>query len=111
MVGPDATVASDFTVKLLVDGLPAGEDVHYRIAFENPDAPGRFSEPVVGRLRAGATARQNVTFLWTGDTAGQGWGINPYWGGMKGYAAMAAQSADFLIHCGDAIYADGPFAP
>ena len=24
VVGPDATVASDFTVKLLVDGLPAG---------------------------------------------------------------------------------------
>ncbi len=110
VIGPDATVASDFTVKTLIDGLPSGQDVFYRITFENPDAPGCYSEPGIGRLRTGASARQNVTFLWTGDTAGQGWGSNPDWGGMRGYATMASQGADFLIHSGDGIYADAPFA-
>ena len=46
--------------------------------------------------------------MWTGDTAGQGWGINLDFGGMRGYATMLAQQPDFFIHSGDNIYADGP---
>ena len=46
--------------------------------------------------------------MWTGDTAGQGWGINPDLGGMTAYATMHATRPDFFIHSGDTIYADGP---
>jgi alkaline phosphatase D len=49
-----------------------------------------------------------IRFLWSGDTAGQGWGINPDFGGMKIYEAMRQTRPDFFIHCGDNIYADGP---
>jgi phosphodiesterase/alkaline phosphatase D-like protein len=38
---------------------------------------------------------------------GQGWGINPDFGGMKIYKAMRQTQPDFFIHCGDNIYADG----
>jgi alkaline phosphatase D len=48
--------------------------------------------------------------LWGGDTAGQGWGINPGFGGMKIYEAMRQRSPHFFIHSGDNIYADGPIA-
>ncbi|MCB1742960.1 MAG: alkaline phosphatase D family protein, partial [Gammaproteobacteria bacterium] len=43
-----------------------------------------------------------------GDTAGQGWGINPDFGGMRIYESMRQARPDFFIHCGDNIYADGP---
>ena len=49
-----------------------------------------------------------IRFLWSGDTAGQGWGINPDFGGMKIYETMRRTQPDFFIHCGDTIYADSP---
>src|SRR5215468_1914586 len=55
-------------------------------------------------------ARTDLRFLWSGDTAGQGWGINPNFGGMKIYEAMRQRNPLFFIHSGDNIYADGPMA-
>src|SRR5262249_57520723 len=61
-----------------------------------------------GRVgRAGGTGG-TLTSAYSGDEAGQGWGINPGWGGMKLYEAMWRLRPDFFIHSGDQIYADGP---
>ena len=54
-----------------------------------------------------ATAR-SVSFVWSGDTAGQGWGIDEARGGMRTYATMLRNRPDFFIHSGDSIYADCP---
>jgi len=35
------------------------------------------SEPVVGRFRTAPSDKRDVSFVWGGDVAGQGWGINP----------------------------------
>src|SRR5262245_14929736 len=43
------------------------------------------SEPVVGRFRTAPRKHRDIRFLWAGDTAGQGWGINPDFGGMRTY--------------------------
>ncbi len=48
--------------------------------------------------------------MFTGDTAGQGYGINPELGGMIAYKAMHDTRPDFFLHSGDNIYADGPLA-
>ncbi len=48
--------------------------------------------------------------MWSGDTAGQGWGIDEARGGMRTYATMLRNRPDFFIHNGDTIYADGPIA-
>ena len=53
-------------------------------------------------------SRRNLRFVWSGDTAGQGWGINPDLGGMRIYETMRQVEPDFFIHSGDTIYADGP---
>jgi alkaline phosphatase D len=45
---------------------------------------------------------------WSGDTAGQGWGIDEDGEGMSTYAAMASHQPDFFIHSGDTVYCDGP---
>ena len=34
------------------------------------------SEPIVGRFRTAPASRRSVRFAWSGDTVGQGWGID-----------------------------------
>ena len=109
--GPAALEDAEFTAKLDLDGLPAGQRVFYRLRFVDLADWKLVSEPVAGSFRMPPTARENVRFVWSGDTAGQGWGINLDWGGMKIYEAMRQVEPAFFIHSGDTIYADGPFAP
>ena len=98
---------SDFTAKMLLENLPAGQDIFYRVRFRDLSHTGVSSEPVVGRFRTAPADRRDVSFVWGGDVAGQGWGINPDDGGMVTYAAMLKHQPDFLLHSGDTIYADG----
>jgi alkaline phosphatase D len=105
----DALPVSDFTAKLLIEDLPAGQDVFYRICFQDLSSA-VFGEPQIGRFRTPADDRHSVSFLWSGDTMGQGWGIDQARGGMRTYATMRRNQPDFFIHCGDNIYADCPIA-
>ena len=107
--GPFVSEASDFTGQVEVSGLPPGEQVRYRVWFEGPrDRRGPAEE---GSFRTPGRHDRSVRFLWTGDCAGQGWGINPDWGGMRGFAAMGEERADFAVFSGDTVYADGPLEP
>ena len=92
-------------------GLPAGQDIFYRVSFQDLGDLKTTSEPATGRFRTPpAGPRATCASSGRGDTAGQGWGINPDWGGMKIYETMRQAQPDFFIHCGDTIYADGPIA-
>jgi alkaline phosphatase D len=106
----DALPESDFTAKALIEGLPAGQDIFYRIGFQDLSFPTVMSEPVVGRFRTAPADRRSISFVWSGDTAGQGWGIDEARGGMRTYATMLRSRPDFFIHSGDTIYADGPIS-
>src|SRR5690349_12468495 len=99
---------SDFTAKMLLENLPAGQQIFYRVRFRDLAHTGVESEPVVGRFRTAPADRRDVSFVWGGDVAGQGWGINPDDGGMFTFATMRKHRPDFLLHSGDSIYADGP---
>jgi len=107
--GPHAQEATDHTARIDLTGLPSGQDIFYRVQWEDL-AGGGLSEAVAGHFRTapGASDRRDVRFAWSGDTAGQGWGINEEFGGMKIYEAMRGRNPDFFIHSGDTIYADGP---
>src|ERR1700681_3524703 len=98
---------SDFTAKMLLENLPSGQDIFYRVRFRDLSHPDISSEPVVGRFRTAPGGRRDVSFVWGGDVAGQGWGINPDDGGMFTFATMRRHRPDFLLHSGDTIYADG----
>ena len=106
----DALPETDFTAKALIEGLPAGQDIFYRIRFQDHASPTILSEPQVGRFRTAPSERRSVSFVWSGDTAGGGWGIDEARGGMRSYATMLRRRPDFFIHCGDHIYADCPIA-
>lgn len=105
--GPHALEATDFSARIDLTGLPAGQDIFYRVQWEDLSGGG-LSETQPGHFRTAPSARRDVRFLWSGDTAGQGWGISDEFGGMKIYEAMRRRNPDFFIHCGDTIYADGP---
>lgn len=103
----DALPERDLTAKLLIDGLPAGHEIFYRIRFEGFEA-GHAGAAQIGRFRTAPSRRRKISFLWSGDTAGQGWGIDSARGGYRTYRTMLRNNADFFIHCGDHIYADCP---
>jgi len=107
-VSADALPDRDFTSKVLLDGLPPGQDIFYRVRFDGIDAPAISGESRVGHFRTAPVERKPVSFLWSGDTAGQGWGIDPARGGMRTYRTMRDNRPDFFIHSGDHIYADCP---
>jgi alkaline phosphatase D len=98
----------DFTSKLLLDGLPPGQDIFYRVRFEDIAESGISGETEVGHFRTAPVEPASVSFVWSGDTAGQGWGIDPARGGMRTYRTMLENRPDFFIHSGDHIYADCP---
>jgi alkaline phosphatase D len=106
-VSVDALPQADFTAKALIEGLPPGQDVFYRVRFEDLSFP-ILSEPQIGHFRTAPRERRSVSFVWSGDTAGGGWGIDESRGGMRTYATMLKGRPDFFIHCGDHIYADCP---
>src|ERR1700710_1653803 len=87
---------------------PAGRVFFSRARFRDLSHIDIASEPVVGRFRTAPADRRDVSFVWGGDVAGQGWGINPDDGGMFTFATMRKHKPDFLLHSGDAVYADGP---
>jgi alkaline phosphatase D len=104
----DVLPEHDYVAKLLAEDLPAGQDIFYRVTFSDLTDVNAVSEPVSGRFRTAPADLRDISFTWSGDTAGQGWGIDESRGGMKAYATMLNHQPDFFIHCGDTVYADGP---
>ncbi|MEU7140707.1 alkaline phosphatase D family protein [Nocardia sp. NPDC046473] len=104
--GPLLTPDSDGTGRVRVNGLPAGEQVHYRVTLESDD--GGRSEPITGVFRTVPTGASDIRLQWSGDVVGQGYGINPDLGGMKIFSTMAARDPHLFLHSGDSIYADNP---
>ncbi|WP_205324246.1 alkaline phosphatase [Glycomyces sp. YM15] len=104
--GPALTADTDFTGKLRLKGLRPGRRYHYRITAEGE----RGSEPLEGSFATAACEPRDLRFQWSGDLAGQGWGINPEFGGFRIFQAMADAEPDFFLCSGDFVYADGPIA-
>jgi alkaline phosphatase D len=107
----DVLPETDFTAKVQLGDLPTGQDLFYRVTLQDLFEPNVRGEPMIGHTRSAPADRRSVSFCWSGDTAGQGWGIDESRGGMTIYAAMLRNRPDFFLHSGDTIYADGPIAP
>ena len=104
----EALPERDFTSKVLLEGLPPGQDIFYRVRFEDIAVSGISGETLVGHFRTAPLEQGSISFVWSGDTAGQGWGIDASRGGMRTYKTMLENRPDFFIHSGDHIYADCP---
>jgi len=107
-VSADALPESDYVTKVLLTDLPAGQEIFYRVTLVDLAEPTLVGAPRVGHFRTAPTNTRSVTFCWSGDTVGQGWGIDESRGGMTIYSTILKNRPDFFIHSGDNIYADGP---
>ncbi len=107
MIGPAAIEPTDFTARVDLAGLPAGQKIFYRVRFQDLENTKVSSEPVTGSFNTPPNSRRDVGFVFGGDVCGQGWGINDEFGGMKIFEQMRRLEPDFFIHSGDTIYADG----
>ena len=107
--GPLALPENDYTTKVRINGLRPGNTVYYKVSYRDLDNR-RYSEPTMGSFATGARVSDDIRFTWVGDCAGQGWGINPEFGGMRGWETMRGFDPDFMIFSGDTVYADGPLS-
>ncbi len=120
IVGPYALEEGDYTARQDITGLPENREVFVRVSFQSLANARASSEPLIGRFVTLPSGRGDdggwhrgyrggdLRFAWGGDTAGQGWGINKAFGGMKIYESMRQRKPRFFIHSGDNVYADGP---
>ena len=106
--GPAALESSDFTSRTVLTGLPPGQRVFYRVRYQDLSDLRRWSEPAVGSFATPSATPRDVTLAWSADTVGQGWGLNPDWGGLKMYDTMRRVQPDVFVNVGDTIYADQP---
>lgn len=108
IAGPLALERHDYTARIDLRGLPVDRKIYYRVRFQDLVHETAISAPVSGSLIIPGGAARDISFAFSGDEAGQGWGINEAWGGYRVYEAMRRFQPDFFIHSGDQIYADGP---
>ena len=106
--GPLTTDAAGYTARVDLTGIPSGQRISYRVQFEDLADARSLSPPALGSFQSAPRQAQDVTFAWSADTVGQGWGINAAWGGLRMYETMRRARPDFFIHTGDTIYADAP---
>lgn len=80
--GPLVTPRTDLTGRVTLTGLPSGSELYYHIRADEVGHASLSGDPVVGRLRTAPGAGQDLRFVWSGDIAGQGWGVKPDLGGF-----------------------------
>jgi alkaline phosphatase D len=111
VAGPAALEDSGYTVRIELTDVPPGQKISYRVLFQDLTELRTWSEPLAGSFRSAPDGKRDVVFGWGADTVGQGYGINPEWGGLRIYETLRRAGLDFFIHCGDTIYADQPLLP
>jgi alkaline phosphatase D len=102
----ELTAGSDYTAKLMVQGLSPGTIQHWRAMVVS--AAGLPGEPARGSFRTapGAFDPQPVHLAWGGDLAGQNV-CRDARRGFEVFDAIFATAPELFIGLGDMIYADG----
>ena len=106
--GTTATANTGLTARAVLNGLPPGEDIFYRVRFEDLGSARTLSAIESGHFRSVPRSGRAVRVAWSADTCGQGWGIDRSRGGMRMFETMRTANPDLFINVGDTIYADAP---
>lgn len=109
--GPLVDAASDFTGKIVLDGLAPETAYVYWVRFADPGGGAAIvSEAGQFKTLPADRAARPLTLVWWGDLGGQGYCRDP----ERGYAIfieMARLTPDLAIASGDSVYADGTCPP
>ncbi len=80
----------------------------YRVAFVDLSDSTRISMPQTGTFRTAPKESKEIRFIWSGDTVGQGFGIDTQRGGLRSFESIRQLKPDFFVNSGDVCYADNP---
>jgi alkaline phosphatase D len=108
--GTIATPETSLTARARIGDFPRGQEIFYRVRFEDLNGGRAVSDAVSGHFRATPEVGIPVRVAWSADVCGQGWGIDTARGGMQLFRTMAQANPDLFVHVGDTIYADAPLA-
>ena len=75
VAGPAALAVSDYTARVDLGQLSPGAQIFYRVTFQDLADLKTSSAPAVGSLRTPGDGKRTITFAYSGDEAGQGWGV------------------------------------
>ena len=106
--GTIATPETGLNARAEIGRLRPGQDMFYRVHFEDIGRPRPAGTPVAGHFRTAPIAGRHARIAWSADVCGQGWGIDTSRGGMRLFKTMLDADPDLFVHVGDTIYADGP---
>ena len=96
---------SDFTGKVILDGLSPDTRYLYRVRFVRADGSDAVSETGHFKTPPADDVARPVSLVWWGDVGGQGYCRDP----ERGYAMfvqMARLAPDVAVASGDSVYAD-----
>src|SRR5688572_29667512 len=86
--GTIATPETGLNAHAGIGGLRPGQDVFYRVHFEDVSRSSAESAPIDGHFRTAPAAGRRVRIAWSADVCGQGWGIDTTRGGMRLFKTM-----------------------
>ncbi|KRB77964.1 hypothetical protein ASE01_07240 [Nocardioides sp. Root190] len=104
--GQWADPRTDLTARLHLRDLAPGREYDAEVWFETPEGERSAPQSLTFSTAPIHAAAQSI--VWSGDTNGQGWGIDRSRGGMTAYRTMLDLRPDLFVHVGDTIYADEP---
>jgi alkaline phosphatase D len=104
--GPWTDERADLTARIHLTDLAPGREYDATVWFEAQDGDTSAPHPLSFRTAPVHAAAQSI--VWSGDTCGQGWGIDRDRGGLTTYRAMLDLRPDLFLHLGDTIYGDEP---
>jgi phosphodiesterase/alkaline phosphatase D-like protein len=97
VAGPHCIGNTDFTGRVELSGLPAGQTILYQVQLEDLAGGRARSEPLEGRFRTPPAAAADVRFLWTGDQVGQGWGIDRFMSECRALTNLVGNGVATLV--------------
>jgi len=109
-IGPSVDAGSDFTGKVLLDGLSPDTRYLYWVRFVGGQGSGAMSETGQFKTAPAEDMARPLTLVWWGDIGGQSYCRDPE-GGYALFAQMARLAPDLAIANGDSIYSDSTCPP
>ena len=76
--GPNLLMSTDFTGRITLRDLKPGTKYFARVTLKDLDNPKQKSAPNVCSFTTADRKKSDIRFAWSGDTAGQGYGIDYY---------------------------------
>src|SRR5215468_3314723 len=67
VIGPAALPEGDFTARVDLADLPAGQAIFYKVIFQDLADPKVLSTAAAGRFNTPPAGRRTCTFAWSGD--------------------------------------------